>query len=391
MLGAERPLRLQEAVAWLVRQIRQRGATVGSGAVAEALQALEQVDLGDPLDVICTLRAVLAADPEEVAMIDELMPRLFDALLGQPRPAAGATPAATNPRVALPELGRADETTPAAPWMIARDGVAEPDALGEQDDAMTVTAVASARHGTTGGQESVSEQDFESMLAAARALVRRVRIVAQRRWRAAAKGSRLDFRGTLRRSIVYGEVGAKPRWLRRTAVPPRFVLLLDASRSMHAALPRLLQFAYALMRTATRTEVMLFSTTLRRVTGDLRQASAGDLPRLENLGTEFGGGTRIGASLQTFLRGHQSLLGPGTVVLIASDGLETGDYEALRRAMREVKRRSLGVIWLNPLISSPGYRPEARGMRLALPYVDTFFDAGRLAGLPAHLSFGRRR
>jgi uncharacterized protein with von Willebrand factor type A (vWA) domain len=37
--------------------------------------------------------------------------------------------------------------------------------------------------------------------------------------------------------------------------------------------------------------------------------------------------------------------------------------------MREIERRSAGVIWLNPHAASPGFAPATRGMRAALPFV----------------------
>ncbi len=62
--------------------------------------------------------------------------------------------------------------------------------------------------------------------------------------------------------------------------------------------------------------------------------------------------------------------------MILSDGLDVGDPERLRRAMRELKRRSAGVVWLNPLVGTPGYVPSTQGMQAALPYVDLFGAAG---------------
>ena len=67
-------------------------------------------------------------------------------------------------------------------------------------------------------------------------------------------------------------------------------------------------------------------------------------------------------------------------VLIASDGLDVGDLRVLRDAMRELHRRAAGIVWLNPLLETPGYEPSAAGMRAALPYVSTFAWAGDPAG-----------
>ncbi len=58
--------------------------------------------------------------------------------------------------------------------------------------------------------------------------------------------------------------------------------------------------------------------------------------------------------------------------MIASDGLDVGVPDELRDAMRELHRRSAGVVWLNPLLETEGYEPSASGMQGARPYVTTF-------------------
>jgi uncharacterized protein with von Willebrand factor type A (vWA) domain len=139
---------------------------------------------------------------------------------------------------------------------------------------------------------------------------------------------------------------------------------------------RFLQFAYALTRKARRVEVFLFSTQIRRITDQLRMDGKGRLPTLTGLGMEWGGGTRIGESLERFLKDYGGcMLGKDTLVTIASDGLDTGEADRLARSMAEIRRRSAGVIWLNPLLALRGYRPETEGMKAALPHIDIFSEA----------------
>jgi uncharacterized protein with von Willebrand factor type A (vWA) domain len=63
------------------------------------------------------------------------------------------------------------------------------------------------------------------------------------------------------------------------------------------------------------------------------------------------------------------LLSPETLVFIYSDGLDVGALDRLDRAMRELRSRSAGVVWLNPHAGESGFAPIARGMRAALPYL----------------------
>jgi hypothetical protein len=118
------------------------------------------------------------------------------------------------------------------------------------------------------------------------------------------------------------------------------------------------------------------------VTDDVRRAAAGEARRLERLRYAWGGGTSIGACLREFLwRYGERSLGRDTVVIVASDGLDVGDPDRLGAAMRELHRRSAGLVWLNPLLETPGYEPIAAGMRAARPYITTFASVNDQAGL----------
>jgi uncharacterized protein with von Willebrand factor type A (vWA) domain len=70
-----------------------------------------------------------------------------------------------------------------------------------------------------------------------------------------------------------------------------------------------------------------------------------------------------------------------TVVVILSDGLDTGQTDLLDEQMAELQTRAGKVIWLNPLLGKDDYQPLARGMLAALPHVDVFAAAHSLASL----------
>jgi uncharacterized protein with von Willebrand factor type A (vWA) domain len=217
---------------------------------------------------------------------------------------------------------------------------------------------------------------------AARSFVRRLHLGMSRRWRSASRGRRFDFRRTLRAAVQTGGEALSQRWLRRPRRAPRFVLLVDGSRSMSTHARTALQMAIAMATATMRIEVFTFSTGLQRVTDDVRRATAGELRRLDRLHDAWGGGTSIGACLHDFLRRFgERMVGRDTVVIIASDGLDVGAPDMLRDAMRELHRRSAGVVWLNPLLETEGYEPIASGMRTARPYVTTFTSINDASGL----------
>ena len=142
-------------------------------------------------------------------------------------------------------------------------------------------------------------------------------------------------------------------------------------------------FAHVAVRGGRRCEAFCFGTRLTRLTSALG-ASAPDeaLRRAAEEASDWGGGTRIGESLKRFLDefGHRGMA-RGAAVVICSDGLEVGDPAVLEEQMARLDRLAHRVVWVNPLKGDPSYEPLARGMRAALPYVDTFAAGQNLASL----------
>jgi uncharacterized protein len=83
----------------------------------------------------------------------------------------------------------------------------------------------------------------------------------------------------------------------------------------------------------------------------------------------------------------QTLIDRNTTVVFVSDGLDHGDTALLECSMRELRARAGKIIWLNPLLGDSRYRPEAAGMRAALPFVDHFGPAHNLKALEGLLRF----
>ena len=104
-----------------------------------------------------------------------------------------------------------------------------------------------------------------------------------------------------------------------------------------------------------------FGTRLTRITRALDRRRPDDaLRRATEAVVDWEGGTRIGASLDTFVRdwGRRGL-GRGAVVVICSDGLDRGDPDVLATAMERLSRLSYRIVWLNPTC------PRARAARWA--------------------------
>ena len=64
-----------------------------------------------------------------------------------------------------------------------------------------------------------------------------------------------------------------------------------------------------------------------------------------------------------------------------SDAWDRGDVDLLERETARLRRSCGRLLWLNPLIGSPGYEPLTRGIRRVLPYVDDFLPVHNLKSL----------
>lgn len=160
----------------------------------------------------------------------------------------------------------------------------------------------------------------------------------------------------------------------------KLVVLCDVSKSMDLYAKFLLQFMYAFHQVYSRVETFAFSTSLQQITRLLKQNDfTTAINLLSNQSNSWSGGTRIGESLDSFLKEYSSqLLDKRTIVIILSDGWDTGNTLLLEQSMEAIHKQSKKVIWLNPLAGFATYRPDVAGMQAAMPYVDVFASAHNL-------------
>ena len=203
-----------------------------------------------------------------------------------------------------------------------------------------------------------------------------------RRTRPGPRG-RIDLRRTVRRSLRSDGEPFHRSFRRRRQKPRQLVLILDISGSMAGFSRPLLHFAYATHRAAHAVEVFCFGTRLTRITPQLRWRDPNrSIEEASSQVMDWESGTRIGESLTQYVRRY----GPdsrnrGAVVLICSDGLERGDPQVLGSAMARLSRQAHRVIWVNPLMGDPGFRPLTRGLIASLPHIDSMVAGHNLAAL----------
>ena len=230
----------------------------------------------------------------------------------------------------------------------------------------------------------VRADDLPALEEIAARLLRRMIQRLSRRLAISTRAARIDLRRSIRRSIVRGGEPLTLAWKARKRARNNFVILIDVSGSMNFYSMFLVRFAYALQAQFSRVQTFLFSTGVVSISDLLRGQSLRDaLRRLSQRAVGWSGGTKIGESIHEFHRVYGRALTRDTVVMILSDGWETGDPSLLADEMQSLRRRIRRLIWLNPLLGLKEYQPVTRGMAAALPFIDVFAPAHNLDSLLA--------
>lgn len=199
------------------------------------------------------------------------------------------------------------------------------------------------------------------------------------------RGNRPDLRRTLRRMTGPAR-DLMP--LAMTAAKPRrrpLLVIADVSGSMERYTEMLLYFIHATRGRLGKVEAFVFSTSLSRITRELRHRDASiALSHVGSAVSDWSSGTLIGEAFAQFnKKWSRRVTRGGPVAVVISDGWDRGDPETLRKEFGTFSRSVHRVVWLNPLAGRAGFEPETRGMRAALPYVDDFMPVGNLADLTA--------
>jgi uncharacterized protein with von Willebrand factor type A (vWA) domain len=352
-----------ETLVTFCRELREHGVPVTSAEEIAAATALQLIDMNDRNEVFLSLRSVLATSVDEFPVFAELFDK-FWTNTSRPRPPN------VSPKQAAGGLAFFLEN-----WTSSLRSGGEP---------IDLPCASEAESGAEKDFSTFSNDELDEISKLARRIVRRLARNASRRWRPVRRGTRVNLRRSLRQSLKTGgeliDLSYKERRPKRT----KLFVICDVSGSMDLYSRLLLQFVYGLQNSFARVESFVFATSLARITGELKNKTyKRALDRLASSVQGWSGGTRIGASLASFNAQWLRRIDKRTVVLILSDGWDTGEPEQLAAVLSQLKDRAGRLIWLNPLLGSSGYQPMTRGMQAALPFIDVFAPAHNLASLRA--------
>lgn len=369
------PSRLLENLIHFVQLLRRAGISVGTDQVLSAVEAITTLGLGSREDFHTCLFALFVQRIEQRPLFDQAFNLFWNQL---PAPDSllqvmGAQSPESDDKALLRRLGEAVTQS-------NQPGISEPDSRLEMDASFSATA-----------RETLLDKDFEDMsadeLIEARRLLEKMRLplgeIRSRRFHVApAATGNLDRRASLRAALR--NPNAIPlRYRRYRKHPPGLVLLCDISGSMSQYSRMLLHFMHTLSNAEYRVSSFVFATRLSNISRQLRHRDV-DLAVTRAAATvkDWSGGTRIAECLKQFNREwSRRVLAQGAVVLIISDGLDTGQASDLPRQMERLSRSCRKLIWLNPLLRFDDFQPRASGIRAMLPWVDEFRSAHNLRSL----------
>lgn len=377
-------------IAHFARALRAAGFPAGAGQVVEAVRAVEAAGVSNREDFYWTLHACFVSKREHRQLFAQIFrlfwrdPEYFERMMALLRPLVRGAQEERKAEAAARRAGEAllNGTN--------RGGMPEPPEDGEPlvdiDASSTVSAA-----------ERLRSLDFEQMsseeMAEARRIISEIRLPVRpapsRRKRRNPKGRFPDWRATTRTaSGTGGEIRDVARRSSRERLP-NLVAICDISGSMSAYSRTLLHFLHSVANRAgegwAKVHAFTFGTRLTNISRQLALADVDSaLAAAGSEADDWEGGTRIGQCLRTFnLEWSRRVMGQGAVVLLISDGLESGGPDVLEREIERLRLSSRFLMWVNPLLRWESFAPKARGIRAMLPHVDCFRSGHSIESLSA--------
>jgi uncharacterized protein with von Willebrand factor type A (vWA) domain len=355
--------------------LRQAGLPVGPGRSERFAAAVALVRPPNRRDLFSCALATLVSSQDQADILRVVFTEIFGALEqdGLPAGLPGPGPGPAGP----PELqapgteanGGAKTRLEIISSAGAASDASEPDDDGQQILRPYLGSAVERLAGTDFAD--LSDAELAHLAAAMRKITLAVPNRRSRRRDTRPGGRRTDVRSTLRQARRTGGhafrlIGEEPAVRRR-----RLVVLCDISGSMEPYARAMIQLLYCAAGGASA-EVFSFATRLTRLTAALaRTTPAVAIARAAQTAPDWHGGTRLGEALKEFNdRYGRRGMARGAVVLIISDGWDTGDPEVVRQQMRRLSLVAFRIVWMNPRTKSASYEPLAGGMAAAWPYCD---------------------
>ena len=377
-LGDARTGKLADNIAAFGRALRRAGVPMDSSRIALAQKAAMETGLDRKDDLAAALECVLIGQEKDRTVFAQMFeaffrnPELAHKLLAQMLPQTQESAKATVPRrarvqEALRAVAQAKNRPPAKDEEV------------ELDAAMSASQAIRLHHADF---QSLNASEYRLVEQLARSIPLALPHIKGRRTQAGSLGHRLDWTRAMRDAARQGgELIRLPLLQRRKQHLP-LLILIDVSGSMERYARLMMAFLHQSTRQVPRS-VFAFGTELTDLTGPFRMADTDDmLLAVSEKISDFAGGTRLGMSLGQLRAHHQrQLTGRRTIVLLITDGLDTGSTSDLSQELAWLKRHCRKLLWLNPLLRFDGYAPIASGAQVLNRHADGMVAIHNMARL----------
>ncbi|HUH49576.1 MAG TPA: VWA domain-containing protein, partial [Mycoplana sp.] len=292
--------RFADNIVHFARALRKAGLRIGPAAVADAIEAVQAIGIGDRDEFYTALHCTLVTRHEDQAIFDEAF-RLF----WRSRDLVQKMIAMMSPVVrkdAEREKKKAGEKRVSDALFAGRQGAERPrDEPEIEVDARFTTSVTEVLRKTDFAQMTAAE--LREAKRAIASLTLPMDEVKTRRFRRSTRKAMVDARATMRQAMRTGGALILPRHREPKMVHPPLVVLADISGSMSQYTRIFLHFLHALTDRRRRVHTFLFGTRLTNVTRQMRHRDPDEaVEECARTVEDWSGGTRIGETLKQFNR-----------------------------------------------------------------------------------------
>jgi len=372
----ERAQGLIERIFLFADLLRKNRVPIHTVKELDAIAALQYVDINSLFEFHMALRVTLLVSNKYFPIFDQLFLQFWRAGENIPKRYGGTSEDPEGEQNSLMKQGGSEEDA----------DVQSKEGSEKESNPDTETSVP-----TYSLSDTLRERDFEDIQPAELAefdeIFKSLRINVKekkgRRFKSSNKGRTIDLPKSIRQSRQKGGEIVKIFTKEKKPKHSKLVLLADVSGSMDIYSTFLIKFIYELQKYVRDAETFVFGTQLKRITDLLSYRSIRTaLSMLSQNVLFWSGGTDIGGSFLEFNNIYGGKLRKRSrILVIMSDGWDTGDIETLKKQMAVFKRGFKKIIWLNPNLKYDNYQPLCMGMAAAMPYVDYFLPCHNLKTL----------
>lgn len=374
---------LLERLVEFVRLARKNGFNTGVLEVLDALKVAELFDITNLHHLRWGLRSLLCSNQNDWQRYDDLFDSYWASQSRKQMQTKSVAGAPVGKRDSL--MKGADVIDGAATDIDQTKKDDESDASDDSSDGGTLEGASIA--------ENKANSDFQFITDAklmkevdylVERLAKKMKKRIIRRQKVKTKGKRVDLRKTVRNNLAYGGIPVNLAFKHNRTNQPRLLIIIDVSRSMSMYSYVFLRFARGIVNTFKDADAFAFHTRVVNITEALQDSNLTKVKsKLSLLSSGWAGGTKIGECFDSFLNTYKHRINSRTVVMVISDGLDTGEPQLLADKLSIIKGQCKKLIWLSPLVGKEGYEVKTGSMMAALPHIDHFLPAHNLESLSA--------